>query len=123
MGVSYILNDDGSVSKVGNDEIDMSEVKSKVIDFVNHPPHYTRSGALECIEEMILIFGEEAVANYCLCNAWKYRYRAYEKNGFEDISKSDWYVKKYKELKDVIEKKKSHPRKISYRSYCGEDDD
>ena len=104
MGVKYVLNDDNTVTKIGSEEEDMSEVKSTVVDFVNHPPHYTRAGAMECIDEMILIFGEEAVANHCLCNAWKYRYRAYEKNGFEDISKSDWYMKKYKELKDKIDK-------------------
>lgn len=69
-------------------------------DYVNHPPHYTRDGAMECIDEMILIFGEERVMNYCLCNAWKYRYRAADKNGEEDIKKSDWYMRKYKELHD-----------------------
>ena len=65
---------------------------------VNHPSHYNREGALECIDEMILVFGKEVVKNFCLCNAWKYRYRAADKNGEEDLKKSDWYLKKYKEL-------------------------
>lgn len=65
---------------------------------VEHPAHYNREGALECIDEMILIFGVEAVKNFCLCNSWKYRYRAADKNGEEDLKKSDWYLKKYKEL-------------------------
>ena len=67
---------------------------------VDHPSHYNREDAMECIDEMILIFGKEAVKNFCLCNAWKYRYRASNKNGEEDLRKSDWYIKKYKELCD-----------------------
>ena len=67
-------------------------------DKVNHPQHYNRKNAMECIDEMILVFGEEAVKHFCLCNAWKYRYRAADKNGEEDLKKSDWYLKKYKEL-------------------------
>ena len=70
------------------------------VDMVNRPPHYNRDGAMECIEEMELIFGKEAVKHFCLCNAWKYRYRAADKNGEEDIKKSDWYLRKYKELCD-----------------------
>ena len=65
---------------------------------VDHPKHYNRTGAMECIDEMILAFGKEAVKNFCICNAWKYRYRSSDKNGQEDIEKSDWYMKKAKEL-------------------------
>ena len=53
-------------------------------DMVNHPNHYTNR-EIECIDEMI--------------HVWKYRYRALSKNGKEDIEKSDWYMKKYLELK------------------------
>ena len=67
-------------------------------DIINKPKHYNREGAMECIDEMHLIFGTEAVKHFCLCNAWKYRYRATEKNGDEDLAKSDFYIKKYKEL-------------------------
>ena len=70
---------------------------------VDHPSHYNREGSMECIDEMILVFGKEAVMNFCLCNAWKYRYRAADKNGAEDIAKSDWYIKKYSELKEPKE--------------------
>lgn len=65
---------------------------------VDHPSHYNREGGMECIEEMELIFGRRAVISFCLLNAWKYRYRAADKNGVEDIKKSDWYLAKYKEL-------------------------
>jgi len=73
-----------------------------VEDNVNHPAHYCREDAIESIEEMLLVFGKEVVADFCLCNVWKYRYRAADKNGLEDLKKSDWYMKKYKELKDSI---------------------
>jgi len=75
---------------------------------VNHPKHYCRENGMECIDEMILIFGKEAVMNFCLCNSWKYRYRAADKNGEEDILKSDWYIQKYKEIKDSTKVKISN---------------
>lgn len=67
-------------------------------DNVNHPAHYNRDGAMECIREMVVVFGYEATINFCKLNAWKYRYRASEKNGAEDMAKSDWYVKMVEEL-------------------------
>lgn len=67
-------------------------------DVINHPSHYCREGAMESIDEMVLLFGKEVVKHFCLCNIWKYRYRSNQKNGEEDIKKSDWYVKKYQEL-------------------------
>ena len=76
------------------------EKKEMAKENVNHPKHYNREGGMECIDEMILVFGKEAVQNFCLCNAWKYRYRAADKNGEEDLKKSDWYLNKYKELKE-----------------------
>lgn len=75
------------------------EVPEPIVhDIINHPTHYCREGAMECIEEMEILFGKEAVKHFCLCNAWKYRYRSSAKNGDEDINKSDWYILKYKEL-------------------------
>lgn len=72
-------------------------IRDEKHDVVNHPSHYT-NGGMECIDEMILIFGREATANFCLLNAWKYRKRALYKNGQEDMDKSDWYIAKFKEL-------------------------
>lgn len=72
------------------------EVTNSTHDPVNHPSHYTHG--MEAIDEMVLIFGKEAVKNFCLCNAWKYRKRAIYKNGEEDMDKADWYINKYKEL-------------------------
>ena len=67
-------------------------------DPVNHPSHYTNG--MECIDEMVLIFGKYATMVFCKLNAWKYRKRALYKNGEEDMKKSDWYIAKYKELND-----------------------
>lgn len=76
------------------------EEKILIQEAVNHPKHYGRENAIECIDEMKMIFGREAVMHFCLLNAWKYRYRATDKNGKEDIEKSDWYMQKYKSLFD-----------------------
>ena len=78
---------------------DKTMINNAIADNVNHPAHYNRDGAMECIREMVVVFGYEATINFCKLNAWKYRYRASEKNGAEDMAKSDWYVKKADELK------------------------
>ena len=65
-------------------------------DNVNHPSHY--QGKHECIDEMIAMFGVEAVKHFCMCNVYKYRYRASAKNGQEDLDKADWYMSKLMEL-------------------------
>ena len=77
----------------------MSENK----EMVNHPAHYKRDGAMECIDEMLLLFGKEEVMSFCKLNAWKYRYRAMDKNGQEDINKSDYYIRMYKNLENDTE--------------------
>lgn len=68
-------------------------------DKVNSPAHYT-NGFMEAIDEMIMFFGKEKVMAFCECNVWKYRKRALDKNGREDMEKSDVYVKFYKALYD-----------------------
>ncbi len=45
-------------------------------DLVNHPSHYCQDGSMECIDEMVAIFGKVAVKHFCLLNVWKYRKRA-----------------------------------------------
>lgn len=67
---------------------------------IQHPKHYNRENAMECFDEFIMIYGVEAAKYACLFNIHKYRYRAADKNGEEDLRKSDWYMKKYKELCD-----------------------
>lgn len=62
-------------------------------DNVNHPSHYT--GRYECIDVMQDVFGNEATDNFCLCNAFKYIWRARKKNGLEDVKKAVWYLTRY----------------------------
>ena len=60
-------------------------------DVVNRPAHYT-SGGIECIDAMTAAFGDEAVKDFCLCNAFKYLWRHRNKNGVEDLKKARWYL-------------------------------
>ena len=62
-------------------------------DNVNHPAHYTIGCGFECIEMMEMVFGKEAVIDYCVVNAFKYIWRHKQKNGTEDIAKAEWYLK------------------------------
>ena len=42
---------------------------------------------------MRVVFGDERVRDFCICNAWKYRARArYKGNEEEDLKKADWYI-------------------------------
>lgn len=68
------------------------------MDNVNHPTHYNEN-YFECIDEMVLLFGIDAVIAFCRCNAWKYRERApYKGKATEDNAKADWYLIKAEEL-------------------------
>ena len=62
-------------------------------DTVNHPTHYTSGCGFECIEVMEMVFGKEAVIDFCVVNAFKYIWRHKQKNGTEDITKAEWYLK------------------------------
>ena len=70
-------------------------------DMVNSPYHYqsyNKELNIECIDAMRAAFGDEAVANFCICNAMKYVWRHMSKNGKQDIQKAVWYLNKYLEL-------------------------
>lgn len=63
------------------------------MDNVNHPAHYQNDN-FECIDLMREIYGDEAVRHFCICNAYKYRFRAGAKQGEtaqSDIAKAEWY--------------------------------
>jgi len=85
---------------------------------VNHPEHYNQY-PVEAIEIMLKVFGMEAVYNFCLLNAFKYRMRLGIKsqdlvNLQNDLDKEAWYLKMAAVYKrpvgdanvNVIEKKK-----------------
>lgn len=89
----YIVNCNSDVTC---DECWSQEYIENENENVNHPNHY--QGKNECIDVMVAMFGEEAVKHFCMCNAYKYRFRADKKNGAEDIEKAEWYESKLIEL-------------------------
>ena len=72
-------------------------------DAVDRPKHYA-STSIECIDAMIETQGEEAVIDFCVCNAFKYLWRHNSKNGDEDVRKANWYLNKAVELMDKYKK-------------------
>lgn len=87
-----VITESGNDPLITIDEI-MEEIIMKCVESpeeaVNHPKHY--AGRHECIEVMRSLFGDAAVMNFCKCNSFKYRFRASDKNGTEDIRKAEWY--------------------------------
>ena len=84
-----------------------------------NPNHYKNSTSLECIEAMEIMFGKEAIIDFCLCNAFKYIWRWKNKNGKEDLDKARWYLHKadsYVDTKDyqddAIENMNEYIRKV-----------
>lgn len=76
---------------------DESDAQSKVpqdtqqYEYVNGPAHYNGT---ECIENMRKLFGDDAVRWFCICNAYKYRFRDGSKPGVaaeQDEEKARWY--------------------------------
>lgn len=101
---------DDEIKKAMEQNMDGVSVKERAIpkDEVNHPDHYTNRG-MECIEEMVLVFGISAVMDFCKCNIWKYRYRQDSKGSSEkDAAKADWYMKKYAELKERLKEENDY---------------
>ena len=104
--VSNSINSNDAIKKAfGNEDNDEEH------DAVNNPSHYKHG--IECIDEMILLYGVVETMMFCKLNAHKYRKRAFEKGGKEDMDKSDRYMKEYAyldsksdiEIKEEIYKK------------------
>ena len=66
-------------------------------EVINHPDHYNTE-SFECIDVMEEVFGAEAVKNFCKLNAFKYLWRADEKDGMDDIRKARWYLERIQSL-------------------------
>lgn len=61
---------------------------------INHPDYYNLPSKKECIEQMLEDYGGRITATFCLTNAYKYLYRAgnKESSSYEnDIEKARWY--------------------------------
>ena len=69
-------------------------MKAKIVhDPVNSPLHY-KHDAIECIDAMKTTTSEEGFAEYCRLNAFKYIWRANNKqNKEQDIKKAIWYLR------------------------------
>ena len=94
-------------------ETENSKLKSMLakaqVDFLKHGPtpelnkadkqRHHKQHTVGCFDEMLQVFGLEAVKAYCRCSAWKHRYDAIQKDKYgEDNVKADWYLKKLSEL-------------------------
>lgn len=100
--------DDYEKSKVGKSTTDAPKpplhathkpTQGSEYDVVSRPQHYT-STSIECIDAMRETQGDEAVKDFCVCNAFKYLWRHNSKNGDEDIRKASWYLNKAVEIMD-----------------------
>lgn len=70
-------------------------------NLVQHPSHYNKNGRKECWEEMREIFGDDAVIVFDCLNAYKYAYRAGDKEGNskeQDLKKIEQYINHAKSL-------------------------
>lgn len=63
-------------------------------------PSYYKVHKFECLEEMRLMFGIEAVKIFCKLNVWKYRYRQGNKPNTDDANKADEYISYLKYLEE-----------------------
>lgn len=60
---------------------------------VTHPTHYNLDGRKECWDEMDEVFGAYDTIAFCLLSAFKYLYRAGEKEDYKtDISKANVFI-------------------------------
>lgn len=75
-----------------NDHDDEDECEDSTdYEYVDGPAHYHGT---ECIEKMRKLYGDDAVRWFCICNAYKYRFRNGSKPGVtaeQDEEKARWY--------------------------------
>lgn len=64
----------------------------QVVDVVNHPPHYTAEGGIECIEAIEAQLTAEEYRGYLKGNCVKYLWRERHKGGVESLKKAQWYL-------------------------------
>ncbi len=72
-------------------------------DNVNHPAHY-KTGQYECFDVMLECLGQEVVLDFCIGNAFKYLYRHRNKGGVEDAKKAHWYLTRWIQIIEELNK-------------------
>ena len=70
-------------------------------DVVNHPPHYTDGGSIECIEAIESALTDEEYRGYLKGNIQKYVWREKHKGGTESLKKAQWYLDRLIQLDEV----------------------
>lgn len=74
-------------------------------ELVHHPSHYNKKDRKECWDEMIDIFGVGAVIIFDCLSAYKYYYRAGEKEGNpkeQDLKKIKEYMEHAEKTRDTL---------------------
>jgi hypothetical protein len=70
-------------------------------DVVNHPPHYTEGGGVECIEAIESSLTTEEYRGYLKGNIQKYCWRERHKGGTESLKKAQWYLERLIQLDEA----------------------
>ncbi len=87
--------------EINGDNMRMTSKADPDNNQVDNPLHYqsyVKELNVDAITCMRAAFGDDAVQNFCICNALKYLYRHQSKGGKTDILKCKWYIDKYLEL-------------------------
>lgn len=84
-----------SIDKASPEEWNSLKSKDygKQYNNVHSPLHYNK-GHVECIDAIESMLSNEEYIGYLRGNSMKYRWRFRYKNGFEDLSKAQWYEKR-----------------------------
>lgn len=69
-------------------------------DVINHPPHYSETGGVECIEAIEAQLTTEEYEGYLRGNCVKYLWRWKNKGGVQDLKKCKWYLERLIEIND-----------------------
>ncbi len=70
-------------------------------DTVNHPPHYTDGGGIECIEAIEAQLTNEEYRGYLKGNIAKYIWRERMKGSTESLKKAQWYLERLIQLDEA----------------------
>lgn len=80
---------DYEVQSINDQYAEIEQVRQ---DMINHPIHYTQ-GKVECIDALeSATIGKSGIEAVCVANVIKYLWRYEEKNGIEDVKKSQFYL-------------------------------
>lgn len=97
----YIKNEKVELEKIAADpsKIGPTITVKDTTDKQLNPDHY-KAGKLQVIEQMLIMYGVNAVSSFCKLNVYKYHARAGLKGDASmDHKKADWYMRLYDRLK------------------------